>query len=120
MPLRLIPDDTNIAFMRYAKVGFPLTMVTVVLSLILFFTIEPNYGIDFRGGTLIEVQSHAPEIDLGEVRGKVGELGLGDMEVQGFGQPNQATIRIATQPGGEQAQQDAVRRVQETLGSADY
>ncbi|MGQ7791477.1 protein translocase subunit SecF [Faunimonas sp. B44] len=120
MALRLVPDDTHIPFMRYAKVGFPLTIFALAVSLVLFFTIQPNYGIDFRGGTLIEIQSRAPEADLAGIRSTLGTLGLGDVEVQGFGSPNEATIRIATQEGGEQAQQDAVRRVQQTLGSEDY
>jgi preprotein translocase subunit SecF len=88
-----------------------------VLSVVLFFTVGLNLGIDFRGGTIIEVQTESPEADLGEIRSRLSGLGLGDIEVQGFGAPNDVLIRIAAQPGGEAAQQQAVRAAQQALGN---
>jgi preprotein translocase SecF subunit len=79
-----------------------------------------NFGIDFKGGTLIEIQSKAPVANLQEIRTTLGGLGLGDLEVQGFGAPNEVLIRIATQPGGDAEQQVAVQKAQAALGSDDY
>ena len=120
MPLRLVPDDTRIPFMRWSRFGLPFSVLTMVLSVVAFLVFGLNLGIDFKGGTVIEVQSKAPEADLGDIRAKLEALDLGDVEVQGIGTPNNVLIRIATQPGGDRAQQEAVQRVQATLGADDY
>ena len=120
MPIRLVPDDTKIPFMRMSRWGFPLSVLTMAASIVLFFVMGLNLGIDFRGGTLIEVQSKTAVADLADIRSKLSALELGDVEVQSFGAENDVLIRIATQPGGEAAQQQAVMRVQQTLGSDEY
>lgn len=119
-PVRFVPDDTHIPFMRMARIGFPISVLLMVASLVLAFTVGLNLGIDFKGGTLIEVQSKTPEADLGAIRSTLDGLGLGDVEVQGFGSPNEVLIRIATQPGGDGAQQVAVEKAQAALGMDDY
>lgn len=120
MPLRIIPDNTRIPFMRLARIRTPISLVLIVLSFVLLFTVGLNQGIDFIGGTVIEVRSKAPEANLSDIREKVGRLELGDVEVQGIGQPSDVLIRVATQPGGDAAQQAVVQKVQAALGSADY
>ena len=74
MPVRFIPDDTKIPFMRMARWGFPLSIVLMLASLVLFFTVGLNLGIDFRGGTLIEVQSKTPTADLADIRSRLAGL----------------------------------------------
>ncbi len=120
MPLRIIPDNTKIPFMRLARIRTPISLALIVLSFVLLFTVGLNQGIDFKGGTVIEVRSHTPTADLAAIRQKVNALNLGDVEVQGIGQPSDALIRIATQPGGDAAQQAVVQKVQAELGSTDY
>jgi preprotein translocase SecF subunit len=120
MPIRLVPDDTKIPFMRLSRFGLPFSVVMIVLSIAAFFVFGLNYGIDFKGGTVIEVQSKAPQADLGEIRAKLEALQLGDVEVQGIGDPRTVLIRIATQEGGDAAQQGAVAKVQQSLGSDEY
>jgi preprotein translocase subunit SecF len=116
MPLRLIPDDTKYPFMKWARIRTPISLALIVLSFVLFFTVGLNVGIDFKGGTVIEVESSEAVADIAGIREKVGALELGDVQIQGIGQPNHALIRVATQPGGEEAQQAVVRKVQEALG----
>ena len=120
MPLRLIPDDTRLPFMKWARIRTPISLFLVALSFVLLFTVGLNQGIDFKGGTVIEVQSHAPTADLAAIRSKVTSLDLGDVEVQGIGGERNVLIRVATQPGGDAAQQEAVRKVQAALGNTDY
>ncbi len=120
MPFRLVPDDTRIPFMRMARIGFPVSIGLMIISVALAFVIGLNLGIDFKGGTLIEVRSKTEVADLGAIRSTLDALDLGDVEVQGFGSPNDVLIRIATQPGGDAAQQVAVQRAQAALGSDDF
>jgi SecD/SecF fusion protein len=68
-------------------------------------------GIDFRGGSIIEVQSRAEAADAGDVRQRLTALDLGEVQVQEFGSPRDLLIRIGTQEGdtAEQAALDAVQ-----------
>jgi preprotein translocase subunit SecF len=120
MPLRLIPDDTKLPFMKWARIRTPISLALILLSFVLFFTVGVNEGIDFKGGTVIEVQSHAPTADLADIRSKVTSLELGDVQIQSIGDDRTVLIRIATQPGGEAAQQQAVEKVRGALGTTDY
>ena len=59
MPLRLIPDNTKLPFMKLARIRTPISLALIALSFVLFFTVGLNQGIDFKGGTVIEVRSHS-------------------------------------------------------------
>jgi preprotein translocase subunit SecF len=115
MLLRILPQDTRIPFMRFTRVAGLSSIIAMVASVVLFFAVGLNLGIDFRGGTLIEVQSQTAVADIADIRERVGGLGLGDIEVQEFGTPRDVLIRVQLQPGGEPAQQAAVVEVQNVL-----
>jgi preprotein translocase subunit SecF len=92
-----------------------------ILAISLYFFHGLNFGIDFKGGLLIEVQTKAGAADLATMRSALGALGLGEVQLQQFGAPDDVLIRIAEQPGGDAAQQEAVTKVRGALGSAvDY
>jgi preprotein translocase SecF subunit len=114
--IRFVPDDTKIGFMRMSRYGFFLSGILCVIALLLFLALDLNYGIDFKGGTLIEIRTAQPA-DLGDLRQKISSLGLGDAELQEFGGPNDVLIRLEAQAGGEQAQEEAVRKVRQALGT---
>lgn len=119
--LRFVPDNTNVPFMRLRRITFPLSALLSLVALGLFFTVGLNFGIDFRGGTLIEVQSKSGPADLARMRSLIGELSLGEVQLQQFGAPTDVLIRLSQQPGGEEAQQAAVAKVRNALGdSVEY
>ena len=91
------------------------SVALIVLSTVLLATQGLNYGVDFKGGTLIEVQSASGTLDIGPLRVKLNQLGLGDVQVQGVGQGNEALIRIGQQPD-EKAQIEAGAKVKTALG----
>ncbi|MCB1501694.1 MAG: protein translocase subunit SecF, partial [Bauldia sp.] len=120
-PIRLIPDDTHIPFMRLRNVNFTISGILSVLSIILFVFIGPDYGIDFRGGTIIEMKPVSQQIDLASIRSTVTSLGLGDVQVTEVSDADGATsvlIRIQQQEGGEEAQQAAITKVRDAFGDS--
>jgi len=120
-PIRLIPDDTHIPFMRLRVVNFTISGVLSVLSIILFVFIGPDYGIDFRGGTIIEVKPINQPVDLASIRSTMTGLGLGDVQVTEVSDVDGGTsvlIRIQQQEGGEEAQQAAIAQVRDAFGDS--
>jgi len=114
--LRIVPDDTNFDFMRFRRISFPLSAVLSVIAVILFFTHGLNFGIDFVGGTLIEIQQKSGPADLAKMRATLGGLDLHEFQLQQFGAPSDVLIRVAQQPGGDEAQQAAVQKIRQALG----
>jgi preprotein translocase subunit SecF len=119
--LRIVPDDTKFDFMRFRRISFPLSALMSILAITLYFTHGLNFGIDFKGGTLIEIQTKSGPADLAKMRASLDSLGLGEVQLQQFGAPDDVLIRVAEQPGGDEAQQVAVGKVRGALGSdVDY
>jgi preprotein translocase subunit SecF len=119
--LRLVPDETNFDFIRFRRISFPLSAVMSIAAVVLYLTLGLNLGIDFRGGTLMEVQSKSGPVNLEELRGTLEGLELGEVHLQEFGSASDILIRIPQQPGGEEAQQAAAQKIRSTLGdTVDY
>lgn len=114
--LRIVPDDTKFDFMRFRRISFPVSAVLSIIAIALYFFHGLNFGIDFIGGTLMEVQAKQGPADLAKMRGTLNSLGLGEVQLQQFGGPNDVLIRVAQQPGGEGAQQAAVQKIRQALG----
>ncbi|WP_420393975.1 protein translocase subunit SecF [Acuticoccus sp.] len=119
MRLITLPTDTRISFMRWRTPAIVVSLALCVLSLVLFALpqVGMNYGIDFRGGTMVELRFDEPR-DIGDVRAEIGDLGLGDVQIVEFGEPTDVLIRVEEQPGGEEAQQLAVIQLRDLYGEA--
>jgi preprotein translocase SecF subunit len=105
---RLVPDQTAFPFLSYRKAAYVLSAVLFVIALVLVPTKGLNLGIDFRGGTMIEVRMPGDAADLAGMRATLGALGLGEVALQEFGAPTDVLIRIERQQGGEEVQLAAV------------
>ena len=110
------PHNLRLPFMRFKGICLALSIIAIAVSLGLYFTRGLNYGVDFKGGSLIEVQHKGGPADLGSIREKLGGLGLGDVQIQSFGADTDVLIRIEEQPGGDAEQQVAMKKVVDTLG----
>ena len=91
--IKLIPDDTNIDFVRLRGWAFGLTLALSLAALALTFINRLNLGVDFVGGLMIEEKFQtAPDLD--RVRSLVDGLGVGQATLQQFGDPNTVSIRL--------------------------
>jgi preprotein translocase subunit SecF len=117
--LRLAPENTRFPFMRFRRVSYPFSAMLSILAVVLFVHSGMNFGIDFSGGTLIELRAKNGPADLAKLRSLAEHLDVGGVEVQGFGGPSDVTLRFGLQAGGDVAQQAAVNRVITAVGT-DY
>jgi preprotein translocase subunit SecF len=116
---RFIPDDTKFGFMRFRRMSFPFSAALSILAVLAFFFVGMNFGIDFRGGTLVELQARQGAADIASIRQRAHQLGFGEVEVQQFGTPQDVSVRVALQPGGERAQQAVVDELRNVF-AAEY
>jgi preprotein translocase subunit SecF len=113
--LRLVPDNTKFPFMAFRRICFPISAILSIASIVLFLAWGMNVGIDFKGGTLIELRAKQGVADLADMRAKSNSFGFGEVELQNFGSPQEVLVRVALQSGGEQAQQVVVRKFREVF-----
>jgi len=92
-----------IPFMKHALVFNVISLVTFVLAVVFLATRGLNLGVDFRGGTLIEIAYTHPA-DIGRVRAVIDKMNLGEFAVQSFGSANNVLIRLPLKEGLSTAQ----------------
>lgn len=101
--LKLLPSKTDVKFIRFRMIAAIVSGLAIILSGVLFFSQGLNFGIDFRGGTKIVMETETTP-DVGKVRQIVGGLNFGDVKVQTFGTGNavQIVIEGTTQDASEE------------------
>jgi preprotein translocase SecF subunit len=115
-PIELVPQNTKIKFSAYFRLCIAASIFLAVGTAVLLATAGLNFGIDFRGGTVMAVRSADGPADIGRIRNSVEGLELGDIQIQEYGQESDVLIRVALQPGGDEAQQAALVKLQNALG----
>jgi preprotein translocase subunit SecF len=124
MRLKMVPDDTTLDFFRHSRLTFGASALAMVLSVIVFFTMGLNFGIDFRGGTSIRTEAQAP-VDIGAYRAAIVPLGFGDVAITEVFDPsfgpdrNVAMVRIQAQEGVEAITPEQINTVREALVAVD-
>jgi len=116
--LKLVPDHTNLDFMRWRNLALVLSLVATAASLAFTVYRGLNLGVDFVGGQLIRV-TFAQPIDVEQLRGKVDSMHLGEASIQEFGGPKTFQIRLPKPPGGDAAANSVATRVKQEI-EADY
>lgn len=117
--VRLVPVETRYRFMWYRRWAFPLSALLSVLAVAAFLHLGMNTGIDFRGGTVMEMQAREGNADIAQIRIDANQLGFGNVEVQAFGTERDVALRVQLQEGGEEAQQQVVSTLRDVFES-DY
>lgn len=121
--IKLVPDGTQIDFIKQRYIAFFITGVMILGSIVLLFSNGLNYGIDFTGGTLIEIETQK-EPDLAALREDLNRLDLGDISLQEFGGANTLLIRLPSQGDDPDIQKAAIEKVkaevEKTYDGVDY
>ena len=115
--LRLISDNTTIKFIRLKTFSFSLSAALSILAILSVVFIGLNFGIDFKGGILLEVRT-ANNISISDIRKEVSNLNIGEVSIQEFGAKSDYLIRVERQKGSDNAQQIAVEALKGVLNSA--
>ncbi len=108
--LKLVPDDTNIDFMRWRNLALILSIVVTVASLVLVGVKGLNLGIDFVGGQVVRTNFAQP-VDIEDLRGRVSALGLGDASIQQLSDARTYQVRLPKPEGSEAAASAAVTKL---------
>lgn len=123
MRLKLVPAETSWDFFKVAKVTFGASVLAMIASIVLFFVVGLNFGIDFRGGTTIRTAAEQT-VDVGAYRDAIAPLALGDVSITEVFDPtkpdqNVTQIRIEAQEGDESVAADTVNAVKIALQQVD-
>lgn len=120
MGLQLIPYNTNFDFVGKKNIIFGALIAIAALCLGSIFIQGFNYGIDFKGGLLLEIRTHEPA-DIAKLRADLGSVVVGEATLQEFGSAHDILIRVERQPGGDEEQLAALAKIKDKLGSSvDY
>ena len=118
--LKLVPDDTNIKFLKNRIPFYVVSVLLIVASWALVATNGLNYGVDFAGGQEVRATfTESAEAPVAEVRETVGSLGYGSPVVQRFGEPNQVSIRVRLPDEVAEDKEAAQRIANEVVGSLE-
>ena len=113
--LKLVPDDVNVDFIGKRFAAYILSSFVLIVSVIFLFINGLNFGIDFTGGTLIEIRTEKLNPSISDVRQDLNGLDIGSVSIQEFGQSNDLLIRVPQQEGGVEAQNAAIENVKASL-----
>ncbi len=113
------PHDLNLPFMKFKGPALALSIIAIMVSIALIAIHGLNYGVDFKGGSLIELKTKSGAADISALREKLNGIGVGNVQIQEFGSPDDVLVRLEEQPGGELAQQAALKKVTDATAS-DY
>jgi preprotein translocase subunit SecF len=116
-PLKLIPDNTNIPFLKYRNVAISVSILLMVASIALCLTRGFNLGIDFVGGQSVRVEFAQP-VAIDQLREKITALGLGEPTIQEYAGSKEVGIRTPLPEGGDTAAEIAATRIRTTIEQA--
>lgn len=123
--IKFVPEGTKIDFFGHRWYAFLMSVIIIFGTTFCLMTKGLNLGIDFTGGTVIEIETPVTP-DIAALRSDLNGLKLGEISIQEFGTPQNLMIRMPQQDGGTEAQQAAIQKIHDVLdekfaeGKVDY
>ncbi|WP_339689408.1 protein translocase subunit SecF [uncultured Parasphingorhabdus sp.] len=115
--LKLVPDDTNIGFLKWRNIAMAFSILTIIASIGLVAAKGLNFGVDFIGGQMIQATFTETETaPIPELRDRIGALGYGDATIQRFGDDNEVSIRMRL-PADAESRPEAANEMTEKIVS---
>jgi len=108
---------TNIPFNKYYKFFNLLSSILVLISLCLLIFKGLNFGVDFKGGTLIELRANDKQITISSLRSAFSNMNLGDVAIKKFGKDSDYLIKFEKKDNTKTLIQDIKNNLTKTLGS---
>lgn len=113
--MRFMPLEPKLNFFGRRLIFLAFSAVLLLASVGSFIGFGLNYGVDFRGGILMEIKTQGPA-DMADLRSRLNALGLGEVTLQRFGEPDDVLINLQRQDGEEAEQIAAIDKVKQALG----
>jgi len=115
--LKLVPDDTNIGFLKWRNIAMAFSILTIIVSIGLVAAKGLNFGVDFIGGQMIQATfTESETAPISELRDRIGSLGYGDATIQRFGDANEVSIRMRL-PAEAESRPEAAAEMTEKIVS---
>ena len=114
--VQILPQKTKLDFIGMRKVCIVISAIMLLGSIGFMSTKGLNYGIDFKGGILIEIRT-SENNQIAFYRDKLEALNVGEVQLQEFGKPTDILIRIQEQDGGEKERMTAISKIKTALGN---
>jgi preprotein translocase subunit SecF len=118
-PIEFVPTGTKFRFVHHWRLALAETIILAIVTVALLSPWGPglNYGVDFRGGTKLELRIKDGTADIAAIRSRLEALNLGGLQIQQFGdRPSDVLIRMEEQQGDDKDQQEAFAKVQRAVG----
>ena len=112
--LKLVPENTNLDFMRWRNLALALSIIATIVSISYTMYRGLNLGIDFVGGQVIRVEFSQP-VHIEELRARVGQLGVGDASIQALGNAKTYQVRVPKPQGPDSASNQIVSKLRATI-----
>ncbi len=117
--LKLVPDNTNIGFVRVRHIAFAITAILTLLAVAAVGVRGLNMGVDFVGGLMVEAKfASAPPLD--KVRSDIDAMNVGEVSLQQFGDPRTVSIRLPLPESNDDGATDALVRKVQSVVEAKY
>lgn len=117
--LKLISSNTNFKFMRFKRAAMIASILFFLVSCLSIFIQGLNFGIDFTGGSLIEVRSTSEKINLNHLRKDLNKLNIGEIQLQTIGSDRDIAIRIQKREDGEENQSAVINQIKKSLSDLE-
>ncbi|HFB2048395.1 MAG: protein translocase subunit SecF [Hyphomicrobiaceae bacterium] len=108
--------NNSIDFIALSRFLIPSSLAAILTSLLLISFLGVNFGVDFNGGSIVEIRSKEGLADIAKIRDAVSNLGLGDIQIQMFGSEKDVLIRVEQQYGDDNSQKYALEKIISAVG----